>query len=58
MSCLDGQSDGMSTPIRDTDRLGNDRQWVPGFLSRCSWMFPERLRNRSELVGSENIRQV
>ena len=42
----------------DRDRLGYDPQWVHGFLSCCSWMFPERLRNKSELVGSEEIRQV
>ena len=58
LSCLGGQSDGKSTPLRDRDRLGNDPEWVPGFLSRCSWMFPERLRNKSEPVGSEEIRQV
>ena len=33
-------------------------QWVPGFLGRWSWKFPERLRNKSELVGSEEVRQV
>ena len=31
---------------------------VPGFLSRCSWMFPEQLRNKSELVGSEEIHET
>ena len=36
LSCLDGQNDEKSTPLRDRDRLGNDPQWVPGFLSRCS----------------------
>ena len=32
---LDYQSDEKRTPIRDRDRLGNDPQLVPGFLS-CS----------------------
>ena len=36
LSCLDGQNDEKSTPLRDRDRLGNDPRWVPGFLSRCS----------------------
>ena len=58
MSCLDGQSDGKSTPLRDRDRLGNDPQTVPGFLSRCSWMFPKRLRNKSELVCLEEFLQI
>ena len=49
---------GRETSLRDRDRLGNDPLWVPGFLSCCSWMFPERLRNKSELVGSEETRQV
>ena len=57
MSYLDDQIDGKSTPLRDRDHLGNDPQSVPGFLSRCSWMFPERLWNKSELVGSEEIQQ-
>ena len=58
LSYLDDQSDGKSTPLWDRDRLGNDPQWIPGFLSRCSWRFPERLRNKSKLVGSEGIRPV
>ena len=58
LSYLDDQSDGKSTPLWDRERLGNDPQSVRGFLSRCSWMFPERLWNKSELVGSEEIRQV
>ena len=55
---LDYQSDGKRTPLWDRGRLGNDHQWVPGFMSRCSWMFPERLRNKSELAGSEEIHQA
>ena len=55
---LDYQSGEKKTPLQDRDRLGNDPQWVPGFLSRCSWMYPERLRNKSELVGSEEIHQA
>ena len=55
---LDYQSSEKRTPLRDRDRLGNGPQWVPSFLSLCSWMFPERLRNKSELVGSEETDQV
>ena len=55
---LDYQSDEKGTSLWDRDRLGNDPQWVPGFLNRCSWMFPEQLRNKSELVGSEEIHQA
>ena len=58
LSYLDDQSDGKSTPLRDKDRLGNDPSWFPGFLSRCSWMLPERLRNKFVLGGSEEIRQT
>ena len=58
LSYLDYPSDEKRFSLRDRDRLGNDPQWVPGSLSRCSWMFPERLRNKSEFVGSEEIRQV
>ena len=52
------QSDEKRISLRDRDPLRNDPQWVPGFLSCCSWMFQERLRNKSELVGSEETRQV
>ena len=38
------------TPLPDRGCLRNDPQWVPGFLSCCSWMFPEQLRYKSELV--------
>ena len=31
--------DRQRTPLRDTDRLGNESQWVPFFVSCCSWMF-------------------
>ena len=53
-----GQSDEKNTPLRGRDRLRDDPQWSPCFLNYCSWMFPERLRNKSELVGSEEARQV
>ena len=52
---LDYQSDGKRTPFREKECLGTDPQWVPDFLSCCSWIFPEQLRNKSELVGSEEI---
>ena len=58
LSYLDCQSDEKRIWLRDRDRPGSDLQWVPGFLSCCSWMFPERLGNKFELVGSEGIRQV
>ena len=58
LSHLDYLSGGKRTPLRDRDRLGNDPQGFSGFLSRCSWMFPEQLRNKSEVVGSEEIRRV
>ena len=45
LSYFDYQSDEKRISLRDRDRLRNDPQWVPGFLSCCSWMFPERLRN-------------
>ena len=38
-----------NTASGDRDRLGNDPQWVPGFLSRCSWIIPEQLRKRPHL---------
>ena len=55
---LDYQSDGKRTPLRERYRLGKDTQLDPGFLSRCSGMVPEKLRNKSELVGSEAIHQA
>ena len=58
LGCLEYQDDEKRIPLRDRDRLWNDAQWVPGFLSCCSWMFPERLRKKSEYVGSEETRQV
>ena len=58
LSHLDCQSDGKRTPLRDRDRLANGPQWVPGFLSSSFGLFPERLRNKSELVGSEEIHQA
>ena len=55
---FDYQNDDKRIPLRDRDRLKYDPQWVPGFLSCCFRMFPEQLRNKSELVGSEETRQV
>ena len=55
---LDYQSDKKRTSLQDRERLGNDAQSVLGFLSRCSWMFPEQLRNDSELVGLEENHQA
>ena len=46
------------TPLWVRHPLGNVSKWVPGFLSRCTGMFSEQLRNNSELVGSEEIHQV
>ena len=54
----DDQSCEKSIPLRGKDRLGNDPQLFPGFLNYCSWMFPEQLRNKSELVSSEETRQA
>ena len=50
---LDYKCDRQGTPLRDKGRLGNDSQWVPGFLSCCSGMFPEQIGNKFELVSSE-----
>ena len=58
LGCSVDQSDEKTTPIRCGDRLRNNSQWFPGSLNYCSWMFPEQLRNKSELVGSEESRQV
>ena len=55
---LDDQSGEKSISLRGRDRLRSDPQWFPSFLNCCSWMFPEQLRNKSELVGSEGTRQV
>ena len=55
---LDNQSGEKTTSLRDRDRLRNDPQWVPGFLSCHYQKFPERLRNTSELVGLGETRQV
>ena len=55
---LDYQGGRQRTQLRDKDRPGNDTQLVPSFPSRCSWMFPEQLRNGSELLGSEEVHQV
>ena len=58
LGSLEYQGNKKRTPLRDKDRLWNDPQLVPGFLSCCSWIFPDRLRNKSELVGSEENRQA
>ena len=58
LGCFDDQSGEKSISLRGSDRLRSDPQWFPGFVNCCSWMFPERLRNKSELVGSEETRQV
>ena len=50
--------DRQRTPLRDRGRLRNDPKWDPGFLSCCSWMFPEQLRNKSQIVGSKRIHRV
>ena len=55
---LENQSDENRFSLRDRYRLGNEPQWFPGFLSCSSRMFPERLRNKYELVGSEEFRQI
>ena len=43
--------DRQRTPLWDRYRLGNNLQWVSGFLSRYSWIFPEQPRSKSELAG-------
>ena len=58
LGCSDDQSGEKSISLRGRDRLRDYPQWFPGFLNYCSLMFPERLRNKSELVGSEETRQV
>ena len=52
------QSVGKRTPLQVQDRLRDDPHWFPGFLDCCSWMFPEQLRNKSELAGSRRTRQT
>ena len=58
MNQLSYWCDRQRTSLRDRDLSGNDSHWVSGFLSRCSCMLPERLRSKSELAGSAEIRQV
>ena len=58
LGCSDDQSGEKSISLWCRDRLRNDPQCFSSFLNYCSWMFPERLRNKSELVGSEETRQV
>ena len=55
LNFLDFQSEEKRFSLRDWHRLGNDPHWVPSFLSRRPRMSPERLRNKSEPVGSEEI---
>ena len=58
LGCLNDQNDEKSISLRGRDRLRNDPQCFPSSLNCCSWMFPERLRNKSELVGSDETHQV
>ena len=58
LGCQHGQNGEKRISLRGRDRLRSDPQLFPGFLNCCSWMFPERLRNKSELVGSDETRQV
>ena len=58
LGCLNDQNDEKSISLRGRDRLRNDPQCFPGSLNCGSWMFPERLRNKSELVGSDETHQV
>ena len=58
VGCSDNQSGEKNISLRGWDRPRIDPQWFPGFLNYCSWMFPDQLRNKSELVGSEETRQV
>ena len=50
--------DKQKTPLRDKARLRNDPQWVPDFLSYCSWMFLEQVWNKSKLVDLEENHRV
>ena len=47
--------DRQKTPLRYRGRLGNDPQWVSGFLSCCCWMLLEQLRNKSEIRGQKEF---
>ena len=58
LGCWVDQSDEKNTPLRGRDCLRGDPKWSPGFLNYFSWMFPEQLRNKSELVGSEETHQA
>ena len=55
---LDYYGGKRSTQLRNKDHLGNNSQWVLSSVSRCTWMFPEQLRKKSEPVGSDEIDQV
>ena len=58
LCCLDAQSGEERISLRGRDRLRSDPQCFPGSRNCCSGMFSERLRNKSELVGSEGTRQL
>ena len=55
LSYLDYQSDEKRISLRDRDRLGNYSQWVPGFLSCCSWMFPGTASEQVRTCGFRRI---
>ena len=42
-------------PLQDEDHSGNDPRLVPCLLISCSGLFPERFRNLTGLVDSEEI---
>ena len=48
-------TDRQRSPLQVGDHSGNDPQLLPGFLCRCSGMFPERFRSVSVSVGSRKI---
>ena len=50
--------DKQKTPLQDVDHSGNDPRLAPGFLSRRSGMFPERLQRMFVHVGSKEIRPL
>ena len=52
---LDCWHDRQRTPLQDGDHSGNGPRLVPGFLSQCTGMFPERFRRMSVPVGSREI---
>ena len=58
LNLLDYWSGRQRTLLWDRDRLVYDHPWVPGFPSCSFWMFPEQIRNKSELVVSEEIHRA